>query len=208
VARKSRPGRGSSRRRIPALGPLEAGEWPAIVVGLGNPGRRYRSTRHNAGFMAADRLVDCGRVLSRGKGPYGELTLLEAASRRFLVMKPATFMNESGRAVGPVLKSNGLGPERMVVIHDDIDVPLGDVRTKRGGGTGGHRGLASLVDELGSSGFVRVRIGVGRPPEGRDPAEYVLTGFLSGEREEALASVEKAARAALDLISGDEVGST
>ncbi len=132
--------------------------------------------------------------------------MVEAASRRFLVLRPSTFMNNSGRAVAPVLERYGIDPEMMVVIHDDIDIPLGEIRVKRGGGTGGHRGLASLVEEIGSGNFIRVRIGVGRPPEGVDPAEYVLTGFTEEEREQARASVKRATEAALDLVTGAEGG--
>ena len=132
--------------------------------------------------------------------------MVEAASRRFLVLRPSTFMNNSGRAVAPVLERYGIDPEMMVVIHDDIDIHLGEIRVKRGGGTGGHRGLASLVEEIGSGNFTRVRIGVGRPPEGVDPAEYVLTGFTEEEREQARASVKRATEAALDLVTGAEGG--
>lgn len=172
------------------------------MVGLGNPGRRYQSNRHNAGYMAADNVAANSRVVARGKWPDGELALAEAASWRFLVLKPTTFMNCSGRAVAPVLNNYGLTPERMVVIHDDIDIPFGDVRVKQGGGTGGHRGLASLVEDLGDVGFLRVRIGVGRPPEGVDPADYVLTDFLGEEAVRIRASIQAAARAALDLVAG------
>ncbi len=177
------------------------------MVGLGNPGRGYRSTRHNAGLAAADLLIHRGAVRARGKWTDGELTLVETSHGRFLVLKPSTYMNNSGRAVAPVLKCYGIAPDQMVVIHDDIDIPLGDVRVKKGGGTGGHRGLTSLVESIGNGNFTRVRIGVGRPPEGVDPAEYVLTGFEEGERESAAASAERAAQAATDLLRGAESGS-
>ena len=133
--------------------------------------------------------------------------MVEAASSRFLVLRPLTFMNNSGHAVAPVLKRYGIDPERMVVIHDDIDIPLGEIRVKRGGGTGGHRGLASLVEEIGSGDFVRVRIGIGRPPDGVDPAQYVLTGFTEEERVQARASIERATQTALDFVTGAEGGS-
>jgi peptidyl-tRNA hydrolase, PTH1 family len=177
------------------------------VAGLGNPGRRYRSTRHNAGFAAADLLIHRGSVLARGKWADGELALLETPDGKFLVLKPSTYMNDSGRAVAPVLQRYGIAPGQVVVIHDDIDIPLGEVRVKKGGGTGGHRGLSSLVESIGGGEFTRVRIGVGRPPEGVDPAEYVLTGFEEGERESAAASTERAAQAAIDLLRGVERGS-
>lgn len=177
-----------------------------MVVGLGNPGRGYRSTRHNVGLAAADLLINHGAVRASGKWTDGELTLVEISHGRFLVLKPSTYMNNSGRAVEPVLKCYGIAAEQMVVIHDDIDIPLGDVRVKKGGGTGGHRGLASLVEDIGSSDFTRVRIGVGRPPEGVDPAEYVLTRFAEGELEAAAASAEQAAQVAIDLLGGAESG--
>jgi PTH1 family peptidyl-tRNA hydrolase len=176
------------------------------VVGLGNPGRRYRSTRHNAGLTAADVLIGQGSVRARGKWADGELALMETSYGRFLVLKPSTYMNSSGRAVAPVLKCYGIAPDQMIVIHDDIDIPLGEARVKKGGGTGGHRGLASLVEDIGSGDFTRVRIGVGRPPEGVDPADYVLMGFEEGEREPAAASTEQAALAVIDLLRGAESG--
>jgi PTH1 family peptidyl-tRNA hydrolase len=208
VARKRRPGRGSSKRQqgVPFLGDLGPGDNPVMVVGLGNPGRRYSSTRHNAGLMAADSLMEGATARASGRWTGGEISLLEAATGRFLVLKPSTFMNDSGRAVAPVLKRYGIDPLRLAVIHDDIDIPLGEIRVKRGGGTGGHRGLASLVEEIGSNDFIRVRVGVGRPPEGVDPAQYVLTGFSREEREQARDSVDRAARATLDLVTGAEGG--
>lgn len=173
-----------------------------MVVGLGNPGRKYVNTRHNAGFKAADALLDRGAVMARGKWTDGEIAMVEAAGRRFLVVKPQTFMNNSGSAVAAVLETYGLSPEAMVVIHDDIDIELGELRVKQGGGTAGHRGLASLVREAGSADFTRVRVGVGRPPDGVDPAEYVLTGFTDDEKPVARSSTERAARAALEVLSG------
>jgi PTH1 family peptidyl-tRNA hydrolase len=156
--------------------------------------------------MAADSLTELKTVRARGRWSGGDLSLVEAATGRFLVLKPSTFMNDSGRAVAPVLKRYGIDPERMVVIHDDIDIPLGEVRVKRGGGTGGHRGLASLVEEIGSGDFIRVRIGVGRPPEGVDPAQYVLTGFAVEESEQERDSVKRAAQTVLELMTGTEGG--
>ena len=141
-----------------------------------------------------------------GRWTGGDLSLVEVATGRFLVLRPSTFMNASGRAVAPVLKRYGIDPEMTVVIHDDIDIPLGEIRVKRGGGTGGHLGLASLVQEIGSSDFVRVRIGVGRPPEGVDPAQYVLTGFTEQELEPAQDSIKRATRTTLDLMTGAEGG--
>lgn len=150
-----------------------------LVVGLGNPGPRYARTRHNVGAMALEELarrLGAGRPVTRfagawrdARGPSGPVGLLV----------PQTYMNESGRSVGPAAGSLHAGPAQVLVIHDDIDLPFGEVRGKRGGGTGGHNGLRSVADGLGSPEFLRVRVGVGRqPPEFRgDEAAWVLANF-------------------------------
>lgn len=171
-----------------------------MVIGLGNPGRRYMDTRHNAGIMTADVISKSSQIVEGSKWNEGRLALLENGGTRFLLMVPGTYMNASGPAVARVARHYGLGPDRLVVLHDDIDIPLGDVRVKRGGGTGGHRGLVSLEEELGSSGFDRVRIGVSRPPAGVDPADYVLSDFTGEERETAMESISRAAEATLRLV--------
>jgi len=208
VARKSKATRaGSKRRGVPLLGePGRSGAIGAIVlvVGLGNPGRKYRFTRHNMGRVAAEILIHRSDVLARGKWPEGELTLVSQGGARFLILTPETFMNISGRAVAPVIDRYRLSPEQVLVLHDDIDLPLGDVRVKRGGGTAGHKGLASLVQELGAGSFARIRIGVGRPPEAVDPAEYVLNGFSSEESPRAEKAVNDAADAALAAVLDDD----
>lgn len=177
------------------------------MVGLGNPGRRYRDTRHNAGLMAARRLLEQSEVIAEAKWSEGCLGLVRSGPLNFLILEPRIFMNVSGRALSPVVDHYRLGPDRLVVLHDDIDIPAGDVRVKRGGGTGGHRGLESLEDTLGGGGFMRVRIGVGRPPEGVDPADYVLDEFLPEERGKAAAAVTRAAELALEL-AGEVAGDT
>lgn len=151
-------------------------------------------------MMAADAISRSCYLIDDFKWKDGHIALLEDDGTRFLLMVPGTYMNVSGPAVAGVARHYGLGPDRLVVLHDDIDIPLGDVRVKRGGGTGGHRGLASLEEELGSSGFNRVRIGVSRPAAGVDPADYVLSGFTEDERENARESTSRAAEAALRLV--------
>ena len=206
MARKGRAGSGSRRRGVPLLGAVDCGPNACLIVGLGNPGRNYSGTRHNAGRQAADRVLDMAEVLARGKWPNGRITLATSSGSRFLVLVPETFMNLSGRAVAPLLERYGLEPEQMVVLHDDIDLPLGEVRTKQGGGTGGHRGLNSLADTLGDKGFRRVRIGVGRPPAGIDPADYVLDRFEAAEKETVERAIEQAAQKALAAIMGTDDG--
>jgi PTH1 family peptidyl-tRNA hydrolase len=177
-----------------------------LVVGLGNPGRSYRRTRHNAGRTAAGRILEKGEVIAAGDWPEGLVAFVDYRGRKFLVMVPGVFMNVSGRVVAPVVERYGVSPEQVVVIHDDIDIPLGDVRVKRGGGTGGHQGLASIVGALGEESVARVRIGIGRPPAGMDPADYVLSNFTEAEADEYEESVERAAVAALGVVLGESNG--
>lgn len=143
-----------------------------LVVGLGNPGPRYAMTRHNAGFSALDRLAKAEGVVFRRRGealiaPWGPGWL----------MKPLTYMNLSGTAVAPFVRSKGLSLERVLVVHDDMDLPLGRIRFKRGGSAAGQRGVQSIIEALGDPGFDRLRIGVGRPPAGIDPVSWVLSRF-------------------------------
>jgi len=187
------------KERFPALPGVDRYDAVSMVVGLGNPGRRYSRTRHNAGFMAVERLLRECEAVAGGDWPQGSLAFARSGPAGFLIFKPGTFMNESGTAVLPVAGHYGLEAERLVVVHDDIDVPFGEVRTRKGGGTAGHRGVESLVRSLGSGGFARVRIGVGRPPAGTDAADYVLSPFTPGEEEEAAVSAAVAADLALAL---------
>lgn len=170
-----------------------------LIVGLGNPGRRYSATLHNAGFLAVDRLAqELGvRLAGRGEIEYG---IGDAEGEVVLLAKPQTFMNRSGTAVAPLYRSYADSPEELVVIHDDLDLPPGAVRLKRGGGTGGHNGLRSLQSELGTPAFLRVRIGIGRPPEGVDAAEYVLEYPPQELRDVLSGAAAHAAEAVRDLL--------
>jgi len=146
-----------------------------LVVGLGNPGPRYRDTRHNLGRRAVELIADelGGSWRSRWNGRVSEL---RDGDERLALLVPETFMNESGRSVAPALRFYKLPPERLVVVHDELDLELGDVRAKQGGGLAGHNGLRSLAEDLGSQDFLRVRIGIGRPERGdrRPVADWVL----------------------------------
>jgi PTH1 family peptidyl-tRNA hydrolase len=169
------------------------------VFGLGNPGRRYAGTFHNAGFLALDLLaVTCGiRLRSSGEAEVGVGTV-EGVT--VLLGKPRTYMNRSGRAVAPVYGRFAGSPEDLVVLHDDLDLGLGVVRLKRGGGMGGHNGLRSLEEELGTREFLRVRIGIGRPPEGVDPADFVLRPVPEDVRERFQGGISSAAEAVEDIL--------
>jgi PTH1 family peptidyl-tRNA hydrolase len=151
-----------------------------LIVGLGNPGAKYLWTRHNAGFMVLDRLAQLAGVAITRKsfaGQYGEGSW---QGERLLLLKPQTFMNLSGRSVAEALRFHKLSLADLIVIHDDLDIPFGRVKLKEGGGHAGHNGLRSLMQELGSGQFVRVRIGINRPAHG-DAADYVLSNFSRDE---------------------------
>lgn len=153
---------------------------PKLIVGLGNPGSRYQWTRHNAGFMVLDRLSHTSAIpVSRksfsalcGEGVWHD--------SRILLLKPQTFMNLSGRSVAEAARFHKLSPRDIIVLHDDLDIPFGRVKIKIGGGHGGHNGLRSLILELGSGEFTRIRIGIGRPACG-EVVDYVLHPFDSTE---------------------------
>jgi peptidyl-tRNA hydrolase, PTH1 family len=169
-----------------------------LIVGLGNPGREHADTRHNVGFMVAEALSrrwGLGRPKERFRGRIAEgrvdapAVAGEGASRgpRVAVLCPQTYMNEAGRSAGPARGAFKLPLERVLVVHDEIDLPFGEVRTQRGGGLAGHNGLKSLKRELGGADFVRVRAGVGRP-DSSDPeivSAYVLGRFREGEEQVA-----------------------
>ena len=169
---------------------------PLLVVGLGNPGPRYETTRHNLGFLVADILADrIGSGFKVHKKSGAEVTTGRLAGRSVVLAKPRTYMNESGRHVGSLAKFYSVAPADVVVIHDELDIDFGRIRLKFGGGEGGHNGLRSIASALGTKDFQRVRVGVGRPPGRQDPAAYVLENFNSAERRELGVILEQAADA-------------
>ncbi|MDR3659087.1 MAG: aminoacyl-tRNA hydrolase [Mycobacterium sp.] len=174
---------------------------PLLVVGLGNPGPRYETTRHNLGFLVADILADrIGAGFKVHKKSGAEVTTGRLGGRSVVLAKPRTYMNESGRQVGPLAKFYSIEPADVVVIHDELDLDFGRIRLKFGGGEGGHNGLRSVASALGTKDFQRVRIGVGRPPGRQDPAAYVLENFNSKERPEVATIIEQAADATELLV--------
>jgi PTH1 family peptidyl-tRNA hydrolase len=150
-------------------------DW--IIVGLGNPGEEYSQHRHNLGFMVLDALAAKQRCSWRSNRKKGKICDITLAGRKVLLLKPQTYMNLSGEAVKLIVTAQKFDPSKLVVIHDDLDLAEGRVRIKVGGGHGGHKGVASVADCLDSENFVRVRLGIGRPPDGVDPTEFVLTAF-------------------------------
>jgi PTH1 family peptidyl-tRNA hydrolase len=164
-----------------------------IIVGLGNPGRKYERTRHNAGFMATDKLARNLHIEIAQEKYHALVGRAQIDSEEAILAKPQTYMNESGRAVGAILRGTYAAVSDVIVIHDELDLPLGAVKIKTGGGHGGHNGLRSIIENLGTADFIRIRVGIGRPASGIDPADYVLSPFLAEER---LAVPEVMARAA------------
>jgi PTH1 family peptidyl-tRNA hydrolase len=153
-----------------------------LIVGLGNPGLTYAHTRHNVGFMLADRLSEQLEGAGEKKQGRALVRTANAAGCRLLLAKPQTFMNLSGDSVWELLNFYKDGIEDMIVIHDDLDLPLGKIRFKSGGGAGGHRGLKSITQQLGNDKYDRLKIGIGRPPERMTSEAYVLQAFSIEEK--------------------------
>ena len=169
---------------------------PWLVVGLGNPGKEYAANRHNVGFMVADLLASrVGAKFGRSKRSHAEVAegRLGFGGPKLILVKPLTFMNLSGAPVVQLAQFFKVPVENVIAVHDELDVPFGQVRAKRGGGEGGHNGLRSMSKSLATKEYARVRFGIGRPPGRQDPADYVLSDFGSAERKELDFLVDRAA---------------
>lgn len=170
-----------------------------IVVGLGNPGQEYSATRHNIGFMAVDKLAERWAVTS-WRERYNAQVAEYRGEETVLLVKPQTFMNLSGRAVVPLAAFYKVPYEDIIVIYDDLDLSTGRLRLRLKGGSGGHRGIESLLYESGKDDFSRVRIGIGRPPEGWETANYVLGRFTAEETTAINQAISQAADAVECII--------
>lgn len=152
-----------------------------LIVGLGNPGRSYRANRHNAGFMAVDRwAVSLGVSFSRSQSD-ALVTDTRLDGHRIILAKPQTYMNLVGRSVQALYRYFRIAEDKLLVVCDDLDLPLGTLRLRPGGGTAGHKGMGSILEHLGTPDFPRLRLGIGRPPGRMDPADYVLQDFKAEE---------------------------
>ena len=170
-----------------------------LVALLGNPGDEYARSRHNLGFMVGARLLEragAGEPASKYRGRYWSGAI---DGQNVGLLFPETFMNDSGRSVGKALHDLGLGPDRLLVVHDDIDLAFGRLRLRGGGTSGGNLGVRSVVDAVGTDEFRRIKLGVGRPPGGVDPADFVLAEFEPHEIPAMRRMVELAADAVIDL---------
>jgi len=172
-----------------------------LIVGLGNPGLAYRHNRHNVGFMVADALAEkleipLKRVKFKAQIGNGKLEGIP-----IIIAKPLTFMNNSGEAVAPLVRYIKVPLERLLVIHDDMDLPLGTLRMRPSGGSAGHNGMLSIFDKLGTNAIPRLRVGIGRPPGRMDPADYVLQDFPKSDEELLKMVIARACEAALAFIT-------
>ena len=174
-----------------------------VICGLGNPGGQYSGTRHNLGFRCIDELATRlgARVTAKQENALiGLATHPGRSGESVLLVKPQTYMNLSGRAIAPLLRRYRVSPEALWVVHDEMDIPFGKLRIREGGGHGGHNGIRSLIADLGTPAFPRFRLGVGRPPEGADSAEYLLQDFDPRERPLVGALIELGADAVMDAL--------
>ena len=175
-------------------------EW--LVVGLGNPGEKYENTRHNVGFLTIDQIAEEKKIpVQRLK--YRALTnTVELGGAKALLMKPVTYMNLSGEAVGEAARFYKIPPDHVLVISDDVSLPLGKLRIRKGGSAGGHNGLKNIIQHLGTDQFPRVKIGVGEKPHpDYDMADWVLSKFVGEDLKAITAAIEKAAQAVECLIA-------
>lgn len=175
-----------------------------LIVGLGNPGRQYEKTRHNAGFLFLDRLVsESNSSWTNNSGFNGLIAEIGIAGNKVLLLKPSTFMNRSGQAVGKVARYYKLVPDEILVVHDELDFEPGIIKLKKDGGHAGHNGLRDVIANLGAKEFYRLRIGIGRPPSGKGVADFVLSDPSKKDCEQMLSACDFAASYIEQMVVGD-----
>jgi len=173
---------------------------PYLIVGLGNPGRGYRKTRHNIGFQVVDQFADrWGASFKRGKGQY-EICRFRSLKKSGYVMKPLTYMNLSGTAVSQVLNYYRINLERILVIYDEVELPFGQLRMRPHGSAAGHKGMSSIIEHINSKQFARLRIGIGTEFAKRDMTKFVLSNFSRNEQKELVSIIEKSVDATIMFI--------
>jgi peptidyl-tRNA hydrolase, PTH1 family len=170
------------------------------IVGLGNPGRRYRGTRHNVGRDVVERVAAKLGVRLAGDG-WARTVRAQFGRAPVLLAAPETYMNVSGQVVADLARRRRVRPESLLLVYDDLDLPLGRLRLRSGNGAGGHNGVRSVIEHLGTKAFPRLRVGIGRPPQGVEPETFVLERFTPEERTVIDEAVERAANAALAVVS-------
>lgn len=174
---------------------------PYIIVGLGNPGREYRDTRHNIGFMLIDRLAEKLSARSMRVQSKAIITTAQYEGRKIILAKPQTYMNLSGQSVQGLVRFYKIPQENLMVAHDDLDLPFCVLRLRPGGGSAGQKGIASIIQQLGTPDFARMRLGIDRPPGRMEAAAYVLQAFTQKESQQVAELLDKAAEAALTWVT-------
>jgi len=172
-----------------------------LIIGLGNPGRQYRETRHNIGFLAIDHLAERLEVKFSRVQLRALVTDTRFQGQRILLAKPQTYMNESGVSVASLMKFYKIPLDNVLVAHDDVDLPFGTLRLRPGGGSAGQKGVASIIARLGTQEFPRLRLGIGHPPGSKLAAAYVLQEFSRDEAEQLPAVLDRAVEAALAFVT-------
>ena len=172
-----------------------------IIVGLGNPGKEYKNTRHNIGYMVLEEMASRYPIEKQDSKFDAVIGQIRVKGEKVLLVKPLTYMNLSGKAVQPLMHWHKLGLEDLMVIYDDMDLPLGTIRMRAAGGSGGHNGIKSIIERLADSEFARTRIGIGRPAD-REAVDWVLGNFNSDEKKQMEQTIKQAADAVERWITG------
>jgi PTH1 family peptidyl-tRNA hydrolase len=175
-----------------------------LIVGLGNPGPKYEQTRHNVGFVFVDTLARAKGVSLRPEAKFhGEVGKLLLDGHELWLLKPMTYMNRSGQAAGALANFYKVPPESVLVVHDELDIPVGQLRLKQGGGHGGHNGLRDIISQLGSREFLRLRIGIDHPGDSRDVTDYVLGSASQADRKLIDEAIDDALRELPLIVAGE-----
>jgi PTH1 family peptidyl-tRNA hydrolase len=173
-----------------------------MIVGLGNPGTKYQQTKHNVGFMIVDRLAEKHQTTFKKNTFEAEVAEFFVNGEKIILVKPQTFMNESGRSVGPLMTYFGIYPEELIVVYDDLDLAVGKLRLRQKGSAGGHNGMKSIISHLGTNVFDRVKVGIGRPEGKQTVVNHVLSGFSKENQPLIEESMDRAVQALETVIEG------
>lgn len=174
------------------------------VVGLGNPGRKYQNTRHNAGFLLVKKVAQEWGVRTKKKRYLSKVAVVEKGGEKVMLALPQTYMNQSGFAVKQIIQEGGVPPHKVVVVYDDLDLSLGIIRIRSEGSAGSHKGMRSVIQETGTTQFPRIRIGIGPAQPGVDAAEFVLSPFPKKEKMRLEKSLDEAEKALMYILKGED----
>ena len=179
-----------------------------LIVGLGNPGSKYRGTKHNVGFIALDEIAYQEKVTFNKTQFEADIAEFFLNGEKIILAKPQTFMNESGRSVRPLMDYYNIADEDLLVIYDDLDLPIGKIRLRQKGSAGGHNGIKSIIAHLGTQAFNRVKVGIDRPKSSQEVVSYVLSTFPKNTHDDMLKAVKSAAEASLYWAEGHDFVNT